>query len=113
MRLFAVLLFLMTSGPALAFDPEPLHPSADRIAARLAEMPAFSGKGMVERPVKGLEGYRHITVGGDVDTRCAVITDQFECIEVNVLCRFVVPSCGGCRTRRQTRGRPPPWRFHS
>lgn len=71
MRLFAVLLFLMTSGPALAFDPQPLHPSADRIAARLAEMPAFSGKGMVERPVKGLEGYRHITVGGDDGTLAA------------------------------------------
>lgn len=65
MRAIAVFLLLLTAWPALAFSPEPLHPSADRIAARLAEMPAFSGQAMVEREVKGLPGYRHITVGGD------------------------------------------------
>lgn len=65
MRLIAVFLFFLTAWPALAFDPEPLHPSADRIAARLAQMPQFEGLGMVEREVKGLPGYRHITIGGE------------------------------------------------
>lgn len=62
--LFAVLILVGTAMPAVAFSPEPLHPSADRIAAKLAGMPAFDGLGMVERDVKGLSGYRHITIGG-------------------------------------------------
>jgi hypothetical protein len=64
MRLFALLFSFLVAFPALAFSPEPLHPSADRMAARIAAMPAFDGQGMVERKVKGLPGYRHIIIQG-------------------------------------------------
>ncbi len=52
MRLIAVCLLFLAASPALAFSLEPLHPSADRIAAGLAEMTVFKGKGMVEREVR-------------------------------------------------------------
>jgi len=65
MRVTAFLLGLLFALPALAFSPEPLHPSADRIAARLAAMPVFADKPIVEREVAGLPDHKHITFGGD------------------------------------------------
>lgn len=60
--LMTVFGFLMITQ-ALAFSPQPLHPSADQVAAKLSAMELFAGKGVVEEDVAGLPGYRRIVIG--------------------------------------------------
>ncbi|WP_416898923.1 MAG: hypothetical protein ACMVY4_04110 [Minwuia sp.] len=67
MRCLIVLLACLAALPALAFSPEPIHPSASQIARALSEMPAFRGMGIREKQPPGLDGYSQMVIGDDED----------------------------------------------